>query len=193
MACFGTGGTNARNRRLTSDGLRLPSHAIPRIGRTVTLTWPQNHASASLTRVSPTLAVISTGGVEVEIVLRQWPMPVVRGRQRGIRTRFACPRCEASRDALHFVDGSWCCRGASCGNLAFASRHRQRYCTSIARRERLRRALIRATPGSLRARELREKIKREERMVVAHMRRVSDDLTKRSERDGRHRRATERT
>jgi hypothetical protein len=45
----------------------------------------------------------------------------------------------------------------------------------------------------LRARELREKIKREERMVVAHMRRVSDDLTKRSERDGRHRRATERT
>src|SRR5262249_62353321 len=132
---------------------RLPGRASPRFG-TVPLTWPENLASASLTRASPTLAVISTGGDEITVVLKEWAMPVVRGRQRGIRTRFVCPRCEASRDALHWIDGEWCCRGKNCGNLAHASRHRQRYCPAIARRERLRRKLIRTRPGGLRARWL---------------------------------------
>ena len=133
--------------------------------------------------------VISTGGVEVEVVLREWPMPVVRGRQRGIRLRMICPRCEASRDALHWVDGVWRCRGSVCGNLAFGSRHRQRYCPAIARRERLRRKLIRTRPKSLQARLLREQIKREERAMLAHLERVNEDLAKRSRRDARHRRA----
>jgi len=47
------------------------------------------------------------GGTEVEVELREWPMPVVKGRQRGTRWRFICMRCGASRDALHFVDGEW--------------------------------------------------------------------------------------
>jgi hypothetical protein len=110
--------------------------------------------------------VISTGGVEVEVELRQWPMPSPRGRQRGIRTRMICLECGASRDALHWVNGAWRCRGAGCGNLAHACRHRQRYCPAIARRERLRRKLIRARPGSLRARMLREQIKRETRAML---------------------------
>src|SRR5262249_48653536 len=29
------------------------------------------------------------------------------------RERMGCPRCDASRDALHWVDGVWCCRGLS--------------------------------------------------------------------------------
>jgi hypothetical protein len=136
--------------------------------------------------------VISTGGDDTEIVLREWPMPVVRGRQRGIRTQMVCPRCEASRDALHWSGSEWGCRG--CLDLSYACRHRQRYCPSIARRERLRRRLIRARPGSLRARALREQIKREERAMLAHLEKVSRDLVKRSQRDARHGRAnSERT
>jgi hypothetical protein len=135
------------------------------------------------------MIVISTGGVEVEVILREWPMPTVRGRQRGIRWRFACPLCSASRDAIHFVDGVWCCRGSSCGNLSHASRHRQRYCPAIARRERLRRKLIRTRPGSLKARMLRKMIAHEQRAMLAHLQRVNRDLTKRSRRDARHGRA----
>jgi hypothetical protein len=45
----------------------------------------------------------------------------------------------------------------------------------------------------LRAQAIRGQIRSEEKVMVAHMRRVSDDLTKRSKRDARHRRATERT
>jgi hypothetical protein len=48
------------------------------------------------------MVVISTDGTEVEVVLREWPMPTVKFRQRGIRWRFACPECDASRDALHW-------------------------------------------------------------------------------------------
>src|SRR5262249_19535408 len=152
-------------------------------------------ASASLRRVSPAAVVVETAGVAVELELQQWPMPTVRGRQRGTRWRFICGRCGASRDALHWhPELGWGCPCKTCitaGGVGYPGWHRMRYCKSLPRRERLRRKLIRAIPGSLRARELREKIKREERTMVAHMRRVSDDLTKRSERNGRHRRATE--
>src|SRR5262249_20066045 len=84
-------------------------------------------AQASLTRPPPTRALISMAGVETEIALREWAMPVVKGRQRGIRWRMICPMCASVRDALHFVDGVWCCRGsgsasagsAACGNLSY--------------------------------------------------------------------------
>ena len=159
-------------------------------------------ADASLTRPSPSRAVISTGGVETEIALREWAMPVVKGRQRGIRWRMICPMCASVRDALHLVDGVWFCRGsgsasagrAACGNLSYACRHQMRYCPSVARRVRFRRALIRATPGSLRARALREMIAREGKAMVAHLQKVNRDLAKRSERDARRRRTSpERT
>jgi hypothetical protein len=182
----GYGRPQKPNRRLVGDAPRLPVRAIPRWG-TVTLTWPEKHAHASLTRASPTRAVIEAAGVVVEVALREWPMPTVRWRQRGIRSRFVCPRCEASRDALHWIDGEWGCRG--CLDLSYPCRHRQRYCPAIARRERLRRRLIRARPGSLRARALREQIKRETRVMVAHLERVNTDLAKRSERHARHNRA----
>jgi hypothetical protein len=132
------------------------------------------------------MIVISTAGVEVEVALREWPMPTVRWRQRGIRTRMICPRCEASRDALHWI-GEWGCRG--CFEISYPCRHRQRYCPAIARRERLRRKLIRTTPGSLKARQLRKMITREERAMIAHLEKVSRDLTKRSKRHARHGRA----
>src|SRR5262249_30336325 len=122
-----------------------------------------------------------------EVELRSWPMPVVKFRQRGVRTRFVCPKCGASRDALHNWFGEWGCRGADCLNLAFASRHRQRYCPAIARRERLRRRLIPARPKSLQARMLRKMIARETRAMLAHLQRVNRDIEKRSERDARHR------
>src|SRR5215831_1810536 len=125
----GIGYPQKPNRRLIGDYPRLPVRAVPRWA-TVTVEWPQGVARASLTRASPAGVVISmAGGIEVEVELKQWPMPVVKGRQRGTRTRFLCCRCGASRDALHFV-GEWGCRGKDCLNLAFASRHRQRYCTS---------------------------------------------------------------
>src|SRR5262245_36323478 len=189
MPCFGNGQDPRPGRRLTSDGLRLPVRNLPRIGRTVTLCW-KNIADASLTRPSPSRVVISmAAGIEVEVALSTMPMPTVRGRQRGIRTRFLCARCGASRDALHFIDGEWGCRGKGCFNLAFACRHRQRYCPAIARRERLRRKLIRTPPRTLRAGVLRKMIAHETRAMLAHLEKVNRDLMKRSKRDARHRRA----
>jgi hypothetical protein len=139
VAAIGSGVIPPRSRRLVGDAPRLPVRAIPKWG-TVTLTWPQNHAHAlhaRVTRIREGMIVISTDGTEVEVALREWPMPTVRWRQRGIRTRMVCPRCEASRDALHWSGSEWGCRG--CLDLSYACRHRQRYCPSIARRERLRR------------------------------------------------------
>jgi hypothetical protein len=190
MAGIGTGVIPPRpDRRLTSDAPRLPVRWLPKIGGTVTLTWLEKPASASLTRPSPTRAVVSMAGVEVEIVLREWPMPTVRFRQRGVRTRFVCPKCEASRDALHWLGGEWGCRGRGCFDLSYACRHRQRYCTAIARRARLRRKLIRTPPRSLKARALRKMIAREGRAMIAHMEKVNRDISRRSRRDARHRRA----
>ena len=187
MPCFGNGKPQKPNRCLVGESPRLPARLIPKWG-TVTVVWPEKQASASLTRASPTLAVISTDGVETEIELREWPMPTVRGRQRGIRTRMICAQCGASRDALHFVDGVWCCRGSRgnpCGNLSFASRHRQRYCPAIARRARLLRKLARLPPGSLKVQALREQIAQQESLMLANVKRVTRDLTKRRQRHGR--------
>jgi hypothetical protein len=196
VAAIGSGGANARNHRLVGDSPRLPVRAIPKWG-TVTLTWPQNHAHAfhaELTRTREGIVVIKTGETLTEVALQQWPMPSPRERQRGIRIRMICAHCQAVRDALHFVDGEWRCRGKNCGNLSHASRHQQRYCPSIARRERLLRKLIRTRPKSLKARALRKMIARETRVMIAHLEKVSRDLVKRSQRHARHRRANpERT
>ena len=183
MPCFGNGGTNARTHRLVGDSPRLPVRAIPRFG-TVTLEWQGvAHAlHARLTRTADSV-VIETGGIEVEVVLREWPMPTVRGRQRGIKLRMICPRCETNRDALHFF-GEWGCRG--CFSLSYPCRHRQRYCPSIARRARLRRKLLRTPPRSLKARMLRKMIAREGRAMLAHLECVNSDLDKRSRRHARH-------
>jgi hypothetical protein len=190
VGAIGTGsGKVPAQRGLVSDAPRLPVRAIPRWG-TVTLTW-KNLAHALSTRVTRAAGgiVIETAGVAVEVALREWPMPTVRFRQRGIRMRFACPRCDASRDALHWINGEWGCRGRGCFDLSYACRHRQRYCPAIARRARLRRKLIRTTPGSLKARALRKMIAREGRAMIAHMEKVNRDISRRSRRDARHRRA----
>jgi len=128
------------------------------------------------------------GGTEVEVELREWPMPVVKGRQRGTRWRFICMRCGASRDALHFVDGEWGCRGKNCLDplgLGHACRHRQRYCPAIARRARLLRKLVRVRPGSLKAQAIREKIAQQEAAMLVHVQRVNHDLKKRRQRHAR--------
>src|SRR5215472_17111090 len=156
----GYGKPQRPDRRLVGDSPRLPARMIPRFG-TVTLTWPQNHAHALHAEVSRTgagVVVISTAGVKVDVALREWPMPTVRWRQRGIRTRMVCPHCEASRDALHWIDGEWRCRGSGCGNLAYACRHRQRYCSAVARRARLLRKLARVPPRGLQAPLIRAQI-----------------------------------
>jgi hypothetical protein len=49
--------------------------------------------------------------------------------------------------------------------------------------------LIRAIPGSLKAKALRAQIKREERAMISHLQRVSGSLAKRSKRDARNHRA----
>jgi hypothetical protein len=184
VGAIGSGsGASPAHRALVGDAPRLPARMIPKFG-SVTLTWPEKHARASLTRLSPTAVVISMAGVETEITLREWPMPVVRGRQRGIRTRFVCPRCEASRDALHWIDGEWCCRGSTCGNLSHASRHQQRWCPAIRRRARLLRKLVRVPPRSLQARLLRAQIRREERAMLANLRWANSVLIRRRRRAG---------
>jgi len=162
MPRFGNGGHNAKRRRLVGDHIRLPIRMIPRWG-TTTVEWPQNVASAlsaRVTRTGPLGVVISTGADgAIEIGLREWAQPVIKGRHRGTRTRFVCPRCEASRDALHWSGNEWGCRG--CLDLSYACRHRQRYCPSIARRARLRRKLARLSSRSLSLRDHDGLIERE--------------------------------
>ena len=194
VAAIGSGLNPRPGRRLVGDHPRLPARAIPKFG-SVTLAWTENLASAPATRLSRSgeQITIETGGAVVEVALVTWPMPTVRWRQRGIRTRFVCPKCGASRDALHWI-GEWGCRGRDCLDLAFASRHRQRYCPAIARRARLRRKLARVPRRSLKARWLRAQIRGEERAMLAHLERVNRDLAKRSQRDARHGRTnSERT
>jgi hypothetical protein len=191
VGTIGSGKTNARSRRLVGDYPRLPVRAIPKWG-TVTLTWPQKLASALHARVTRTradLVVIETGGIETEITLQQWAMPTVKFRQRGIRWRFVCGRCGASRDALHWLPGEgWGCRGKNClvpDGVGYACRYRQRYCPAIRRRARLLRKLARVPPQSLKARALRAQIEQQESLMLAHLQRVNRDVTKRRQRYGR--------
>ena len=186
MAGFGTGVIPPRPaRRTVGEYPRLPVRWLPKVGRSVVLSWP-GAAQASLTRSSPSRLVIETAGAVVEIELREWAMPIMKGRQHGIRWRFACPHCGASRDALHWLPGEgcegWGCRGAGCLNLTFASRHRERYCPAIRRRARLLRKLVRVRPGSLKAEALREMIAHQESLMLAHVQRVNGDLKKRRQR-----------
>ena len=184
VAAIGTGGIPRPNRRLLSHAPRLPLRSLPAFDKTVTLTW-ENPAGAPLTRVSRTAegVVIETGGTSVRVGLREWPMPL----GHGTRERFACPRCDASRDSLHWVGGEWGCRG--CFDLGYPSRHEQRWCPAIRRRAKLLRKLARCSLRSLRGRWLREQIECQERAMLANLKRANSDLTKRSRRHARrHRR-----
>src|SRR5215471_5123624 len=142
VAALGTG-KPPLHRNLVSDTPRLPLRALPAFGKTITLGW-QNLAGAPLTRVSWTAegVLIETGGTSVLVGLRKWPMPL----GRGTRERFVCPRCDASRDALHWASGEWGCRGKDCLDLEHACRHQQRWCPAIRRRARLLRKLARVAP-----------------------------------------------
>src|SRR5262249_33712428 len=93
VGALGSGLNPRPGRRLVGDAPRLPVRAIPRFDGTVVLKWGnQAHAlHARLTRTGAGVVVIETGGIEVQVILREWPMPTVCWRQRGIRTRFACP------------------------------------------------------------------------------------------------------
>ena len=98
-----------------------------------------------------------------------------------------CPRCDASRDVLYWVDGEWGCRG--CFDLGYACRHEQRWCPAIRRRAKLLRKLARCSPRGLKARLLRAQIVEQERAMLANLRRANRDLTKRMKRYGGRRRA----
>jgi hypothetical protein len=129
----------------------------------------------------------TAGSPVVRVGLREWPMPVVRGKERGIKERMVCPRCDASRDDLYWVDGEWGCRG--CFDLGYACRHQQRYCPAIARRARLLRKLARVSPRGLRARRLRVQIAHQQAAMLASVKRANRDLSKRSRRHAQHGRA----
>jgi len=178
MGALGSGETTGLNRRLTSDAPRLPLRSLPAFGKSVTLAW-QNLGGAPLTRVTRAAAgiVIATAGSSVVVVaMRQWPMPL----GRGMRERFVCPRCGSSRDALHWTaEGGWGCRGRDCLDLEHPCRHTQRYCPAIHRRARLLRKLARVPSRSLRARAIRAQIAREERAMLANLKRVNSDLERR--------------
>jgi len=184
VAAIGTGGIPRPNRRLLSHAPRLPLRSLPAFDKTVTLTW-ENPAGAPLTRVSRTAegVVIETGGTSVRVGLREWPMPL----GHGTRERFACPRCDASRDSLHWVGGKWGCRG--CFDLGYPSRHEQRWCPAIRRRARLLHKLARCAPRGLKAKLLRAQIAREQAAMLGNMKRANRDLTRRIKRHGGQRRA----
>src|SRR5262249_2795705 len=75
VAAIGSGLSPRPGRRLIGEYPRLPARLLPRVGQSIILNWT-GVAKASLTRPSPTRAVISmAGGIEVEVELRDWPMP----------------------------------------------------------------------------------------------------------------------
>ena len=186
VAAIGTGGIPRPNRRLLSHAPRLPTKALSAFSKSVEVAW-QNPAGVPLTRVSRSAQgiLIETGGTEVWVGLREWPMPL----GRGTRERFVCPRCGAFRDALHWASGEWGCRGKDCLDLEHACRHQQRWCPAIRRRARLLRKLARVAPRGLKARWLRGQIANQERAMLANLRRANRDLTKRMKRYGGRRRA----
>ena len=189
VAAFGTGGVPHLNRRLVSDTPRLRLRSLPLFGKSVTLTWenPARAASAPLTRVSRTAEgiVIETGGTSVTVAVRQWPMPIGRGGDHGIRERMVCPRCESSRDVLHWVaEVGWGCRAKDCLDLEHNCRHEQRWCPAIRRRARLLHKLTKYSPRGLKARLLRAQIAQQEAAMLANMKRANRDLTKRMNRHG---------
>jgi hypothetical protein len=185
VAAFGTGKISF-HRPLVSETPRLTLRSLPGFGKFIDLRW-QGAAAASLTRVSRTGAeiLLETAGTLTRVGLREWPMPRQRGRDHGIRERFACPRCDASRDALHWLaEVGWGCRG--CLGLDFACRHQQRWCPAIRRRARLLRKLARCSPKGLKARRLRGQIAHQEAAMLANLKRANRDLTKRRRRHVRH-------
>jgi hypothetical protein len=186
IAAIGTGGIPRPNRRLTSDAPRLPVTNLPQLGQTIVLAWktPAGALHARVTRTAEGL-VIETGGTSVLVGLREWPMPL----GRGTRTRFTCSNCGALRDILHWR-GVWGCRAKDCLDLEHSCRHEQRWCPAIRRRAKLLRKLARVSPQSLRGRWLREQIARQQAAMLANLKRVNRDLTKRSRRHGRRRRAS---
>jgi len=143
-------------------------------------------AAAPLTRVSRTAEglVVETGGTTVRVVMRFWPMPL----GHGWRWRFECPRCGTSRDVLHWC-GEWGCRGKDCLDLEHACRHELRWCPAVRRRAKLLRKLARYSPRGLKARLLRAQIAHEQAAMLANMKPVNRDLTRRVKRHGGRRRA----
>jgi hypothetical protein len=163
-----------------------PSKPSPPSAKASRWRW-QNPADVPLTRVSRSSQgiLIETGGAEVWVGLREWPMPL----GRGTRERFVCPRCGAFRDALHWASGEWGCRGKDCLDLEHACRHQQRWCPAVRRRANLLRKLARVSPRGLKARLLRAQIAQQEAAMLANMKRANRDLTKRVKRHGGRRRA----
>jgi hypothetical protein len=97
----------------------------------------------------------------------------------------------AERSAMfsHWRDGEWGCRGKDCLDLEHPCRHQERWCPAIRRRARLLRKLARVSPKSLRARLLREQIRRAQQAMIVNLKRANRDLTKRVKRHGQRRRA----
>jgi hypothetical protein len=193
-AAFGSGLVASGNRRLTVDLPNLRLRVLPKLGQTVTLQWT-GAASALDARVTRTAAeglVIEMAGTSTQVLLRSWPIPA--GRRRDTREyvleRMVCPRCDASRNILHWggEEVGWGCRGRECLNLDFPVRHSLRWCPSVRRRMRLLRQLVRVSPRGLKARRLRAQIAREQRAMLASMRRANRDLTKRRQRQNGQRR-----
>jgi hypothetical protein len=187
MGALGTGVHFRPTRRLTTDCPRLPLKLLPRVGGNVVLKWTGvgGVLSTRVTRSAGALK-LETGGTTTEVLLRSWPIPA--GSRRDSREftidRMICPRCDAPRNILHWggEEVGWGCRGAACLNLDFPVRHRERWCPAIRRRMKLLRKLTRYSPRGLRARAIRAQIAHLEVAMVASMRRVSSDLTKRQRR-----------
>jgi len=189
IAAIGTGHLPLP-RQLASDTPRLTLQSIPRFGKGVDLTWqtPAHALHVKLTRTAAGLE-LETNGAMVLVRLQSWPMPRGRGGLHGARLRMVCPGCGSLRDVLYWV-GEWGCRGKDCLNVSYDCWHRQRWCRAIARRARLLHKLARCSPKSLRGRWLRAQIGREERAMIANLKRANRDLQKRSRRYGRRGRAS---
>jgi hypothetical protein len=143
---------------------------------------------ARLTR-TPAEVVIELGGTSTQVLLRSWLIP--SGSRRDTREyvieRMVCPRCDASRNILHWdAEAGWGCRG--CYDLDFPCRHQLRWCPAIRRRQRLLRKLVRVSPRGRKARIIRAQIAQQEAAMIANLRRANRDLERRRKNGQRRRR-----
>jgi hypothetical protein len=190
MGALGTGINSHPTRRLTVDLPSLRLRSLPRLGQTVTLRW-QGAARPLLARLTRTPAevVIELGGTSTQVLLRSWLIP--SGSRRDTREyvieRMVCPRCDASRNILHWdAEAGWGCRG--CYDLDFPCRHQLRWCPAIRRRQRLLRKLVRVSPRGRKARIIRAQIAQQEAAMIANLRRANRDLERRRKNGQRRRR-----
>jgi hypothetical protein len=185
VAAFGTGCTRNDHRWLThfprlDRAILLRSGALQPGMRTEWLVQAGTGAASALSiklTALPDGLEIKTGD-QVQVVT-YWYETLPWG---PLRQAFRCPVCERVCRSLYF-DGHWGCR--ICLRLEYPIRAVSGRIVAAYQIEDMRRSLIKARPGSPRARHLRTQIVKQHAILTADVARIRRDLRRRLKNDYR--------